>query len=309
MSLKVVSDEQQNFQLKNMVETTVSRTQPVASTVRRKSQKPQKSKPKNPPWLVPAQQEPLSNPLSHHPPFLRLGFGRTFNFSGSNFLFRSSRWVALDKVYRVRSSGSSGSGSSTSNGSPSSRLLSSVDFIGDLLHRCLRGEATKGWRQLRNKQPHPEVWGSWPETAEVVVSCRRRRGQYQQLPCLQLKLVSFWKFSCHQMASYNGMDYDGLQHAMQAGHVLLHSGHHLQPQQQQLQQQQHINHGDVGLNEVPFYLIKLMKLPITVLWFNSLFSLLKRLYSICRIMICLVRFTLRSNSYSLEYTRTLKTEI
>ena len=69
------------------------------------------------------------------------------------------------------------------------------------------------------------------------------------------------------------MDYDGLQHAMQAGHVLLHSGHHLQPQQQQLQQQQHINHGDVGLNEVPFYLIKLMKLPITVLGFNSLFSL------------------------------------
>ena len=54
------------------------------------------------------------------------------------------------------------------------------------------------------------------------------------------------------MASYNGMDYDvrmgdGLQHAMQTGHALLHSGHHLQ--QQQLQQQ-HLNHGDVGLNQV-----------------------------------------------------------
>ncbi len=37
---------------------------------------------------------------------------------------------------------------------------------------------------------------------------------------------------------------------MQAGHVLLHSGHHMQQQQQQQLQQQHINHGDVGLNEV-----------------------------------------------------------
>ncbi len=61
------------------------------------------------------------------------------------------------------------------------------------------------------------------------------------------------------MASYGGMDYDvrmgdGLQHAMQAGHALLHSGHHMQQQQQQQQQQQlqqqHINHGDVGLNQV-----------------------------------------------------------
>ena len=54
------------------------------------------------------------------------------------------------------------------------------------------------------------------------------------------------------MASYGGMDYDvrmgdGLQHAMQAGHALLHPGHHMQ--QQQLQQQ-HLNHGDVGLNQV-----------------------------------------------------------
>ena len=56
------------------------------------------------------------------------------------------------------------------------------------------------------------------------------------------------------MASYGGMDYDvrmgdGLQHAMQAGHALLHPGHHMQQQQQQLQQQ-HLNHGDVGLNQV-----------------------------------------------------------
>jgi hypothetical protein len=57
------------------------------------------------------------------------------------------------------------------------------------------------------------------------------------------------------MASYGGMDYDvrmgdGLQHAMQAGHALLHPGHHMQQQQQQQLQQQHLNHGDVGLNQV-----------------------------------------------------------